>query len=262
MQFKSPFFTFNGKSCRDFQLRICRVGDGANTSIFGLNRSFEYNESNPLIRTIKNTKYNDTTIEITLVKAKNNIPLPLTKEEKFEIISWLFQEDYKPFISEDDESKIYFAIFTQGNSYQNALEQGYINLTMHLNAACAFSPIETGFFNVRGEYFIDLINHSNVGVYCEPDLEIKLLENTTSFEIVNLNTGDRMSFKDLPKGTHLQLYNESMKQMICVNDPDLNLRKYIQDKDWLRLARGLNRLYIKTEAAQVAIVGQSKIALS
>lgn len=261
MQFKSPFFTFDGKSCRDFQLRICKIGNNTTMSNFGVNRTPQ-EEARGMIRHIKEITYNDISFEITLVKSKNNIPLPLTETEKFEIISWLFKDEYKPFISEDDESKVYYVFFTEASSYQNALKQGYINLTVRLNAPCAFSPIETGYFTVEGETFIDLVNRSNVGTFIEPDLEFQLKGDATSFKIENLNTGDVMSFEDLPIGSHIQCYNEGMKQAISITDPDLNVRRYMLDKAWLRLAKGKNRLRITSEFASVSIVGQARLALS
>lgn len=262
MSFKSPFFKFNGKSSRDFQLRICQVGTKDSTSPFGLARTIEKETDYGFSTSIKSIKYNDVTIDLTLVKTDGNIALPFSEDEKFEIISWLFQDDFKPFISDDDESKIYYVLFTKGSNYQNALKQGYINLTMQLNAPCAFSPINTGYFVVDGEQLIEITNKTNVGTYSEPDLEFQLLGETTSFKIENLNTGDVMSFEGLEKGSHVQCYNEGMKQVICVNDPSMNLRKFMVDKKWLRLARGVNHLRITTESAKVAIVGQSKIALS
>lgn len=262
MQFKSPYFIFNGKSSRDFQLRICQVGSNSSTSLFGTNRTLEKETTTGFTTSIKNINYGDVTIELTLIKTDGNVPLPISEQEKFEIISWLFQDEFKPFISEDDESKIYYAVFTKGSSYQNALKQGYLNLTMQLNAPCAFSPIQTGYFSVNGHQVIELVNRSNVGTYSEPDFEFQLLEESTSFKIENLNTGDVMSFEGLPEGAHIQCYNESIKQTVCVNDPNLNVRKYMVDKNWIRLAKGVNRLRITTESAKVAIVGQAKIALS
>lgn len=262
MQFKNPFFTFNGRSSREFQLRICQVGTQNNLPTFGITRSIEKSDSTAFITSISNIKYSDVTIDITLAKTDGNVPLPISEQEKFEIISWLFQDEFKPFISEDDESKIYYAVFTKGSSYQNALKQGYLNLTMQLNAPCAFSPIQTGYFSVNGHQVIELVNRSNVGTYSEPDFEFQLLEESTSFKIENLNTGDVMSFDGLPEGAHIQCYNEGMKQLLCVNDPSFNARKHMKDKKWIRLAKGTNHLRITTESAKVAIVGQAKLALS
>ena len=260
MQFKSPYFKFNGKSSRDFQLRLCQIGSKDSTDLFGLSRTIQ-KETTGLIHSITSMTYSDVTIDLTLVKTDGNVPLPMSDKDKFEIISWLFQDDFKPFISEDDESKIYYAIFTKGSNYQNGLKQGYINVTMMLNAPCAFSPINTGIFNVKGEMLVEITNTSNVGDYSEPDFEFQLLGQATSFKIENLNTGDVMSFEGLPVETHIQAYNEGMIQLLCSNNPSLNIRKFLVDKKWLRLAKGVNQLRITTPSAKVAIVGQSTIAL-
>lgn len=262
MQFKSPHFKFNGRSSKEFQLRICQIGSSSTNPIFGATRTLEKDTSSNWVHPLKKISYTDATMDITLIKTDGNIPLPITDDEKFEIISWLFQDDFKPFISEDDENKIYYAMFTGGSSYQNALKQGYLTLNMQLNAPCAFSPINTGFFKVEGDYYLDLTNRTNLGTYTEPDIELQLTGDTTSIRIENLSTGDVMSFEGLPKGSHIKCYNESMKQLLCVNDPNLNLRPFMKDKTWIRLAKGINRLRITSDSATVAIVGQSRIALS
>ena len=263
MFFKYPYFKFNGKSSRDFQLRLCEVGSSSSqTSPFGVSRTIEKDTTSGFTTKVKSITYSDTSFDITLIKTDGNIPLPITEPEKFEIISWLFQDEFKPLISEDDESKIYYAIFTKGSSYQNGLKQGYINLTVQLNAPCAFSPIQTGYFTVEGETFVDLVNQSNVGMFIEPDFEFQLKGDATSFKIENLNTGDVMSFEGLPVGSHIQCYNEGMKQAISITDPDLTVRRYMIDKAWIRLAKGKNRLRITSEFASVSIIGQARLALS
>lgn len=262
MLFKSPYFKFNGRSSKDFQLRICQIGSSSNNSLFGATRTLEKDTSSVWVHPLKKITYTDATIDITLIKTDGNIPLPISDEEKFEIISWLFQDDFKPFISDDDESKIYYAMFTNGSSYQNGLKQGYLTLTMTLNAPCAFSPINTGYFQVNGDYYVDLTNRTNLGSYTEPDIEFQLTGEATSLYIENLSTGDVMSFEGLPKGSHIQCYNEGMKQLLCVNNPNLNLRPFMKEKSWIRLAKGVNRLHVISDSATVAITGQSRIALS
>lgn len=262
MQFKSPYFTFDGKSSRDFQLQLCQVGSSDSDRGFGLARTIEKDTSITYSHTIKNISYSDVTLDLTLAKMDKNKLLPITEEEKFEIISWLFQDEFKPFISEDDESKIYYVIFTEGSSYQNALEQGYLKLKLYLNAPCAFSPVETTAFEVVGTHYVDLTHKSNVAKFSEPDFEFQLRGDATSFRVENLATGDVMSFEDLPKGTHIQCYNEGMKQVSCVNDPNLNVRKYMKQTKWIRLVKGVNRLCVSSPSATVAVVKQSRIALS
>lgn len=260
MPFRSPHFKFNGKSSRDFQLRICQIGNGKDDKTFGIERTANKESGIGMVSTLKGFSYQTPSIEITLIKTDGHRPLPFTKEERFEIIKWLFQDDFKPFISEDDESKVYYALFTKGSRYYNGLDQGYLNLTMELNAPCAFSPVLTNFFYVCESQLIEFENKTNVERFTYPDLEFCLNGETTDLTIENLTTGDVMSFANLKPETHLYCYNEDLKQLQCLNDPSYNARPCFNNQ-WLKLAQGHNLLRISAKDAHLKLISQAKLAL-
>ena len=260
MLFKSPHFRFNGKSSRDFQLRICEVGNGSETHAFGVERSVNAETTVGMVSTFKDFSYNNSSFDITLVKTNGHQVLPFTKDERFEIIQWLFQDGFKPFISEDDESKIYYVLFTAGSRYYNGLDQGYLNLTIQLNAPCAFSPVLTHFYQVEGTQLIELENKTNVEPFTYPDIEFWLNGETTDLMIENLTTGDVTSFSNLRKETHLYCYNEGMKQLQCINNATYNARPSFNNK-WIKLAQGRNLLRITSPHAHVKLISQTKLAL-
>lgn len=261
MNFKSPHFTFDGRSSKEFQLRICRVGNNNDTGIFGLDRSIEEESVTGSIPQFKSLKYNNITMSITLIKTDGFDALPFTEEDKFEIVKWLFQDEYKAFTSEDKPDLTYYVIFTKGSNYENALKQGYITLTMRLNAPYGYSNIISNPLKVSGSDIVELYNKSNVGTYAYPDLEFQVMEGATSVKIENLSTGDVMTFEDLPVGSHVYCYNEDLKQFVMLNNEDYNVRPHYKG-DWLRLAYGKNTIRITSDNCHLKIMGQAKVALT
>lgn len=260
MFLKSKGFRFNGKHTDDFQLRIFQIGSSDNTQTFGLDRSLETELTNHLTLGLKSVKYNTLKFDLTLSKYDGVNLLPFTEDDKFEIIRWLFQDDYKAITFDNQKDVLYYVMFTKGSSYQNAFKEGYLNLTMELNAPCGFTNITTGAMRVQGETTFDLFNRTNVEMFTYPDIEFELLGRTTSIQIENLTTGDVMTFEGLTPSTHAYCYNEGLKQLSCVYKPSYNLRPFF-NKCWLRLAYGRNTIRISTLDANVNLIGQSKIAL-
>lgn len=258
--FKEFYFTFNGRYSKDFQLKIVNIGSSEDRP-FGWSRTIETETNNSLIPTFKGVKNGTTTTKITLMKCNAHQPLPITEEEKFEIIRWLFQDEFKPFISDENKDLIYYVMFTKGNGYQNALKQGYFELELQFNAPFAFTNITSYPLLVRERLEVEIPYRSNVQTYFEPDLEFKLSSQSTWIEILNLTTGDCVRFENLPPNSHVYLYNEGLKQCLMVDDPSYNLRPHF-NKQWLRLAYGINHLVIQSPEAMVNLVGQSKIAIS
>ena len=261
MFLKSKGFNFNGKHTDDFQLRIFQVGLSDATQSFGLDRSLELEKTNHLVSQLKTIKHNALKFEITLSKTDGISLLPFTEEDKFEIIRWLFQnDDFKPITFDDQKDIIYYVMFTKGSSYQNAFKEGYLNLTMELNAPCGFTNITTGAMRVQGETTFELFNRTNVESLTYPDIEFELIGRTTAIQIENLTTGDVMLFEGLAPSSHIYCYNEGLKQLSCVNNPSYNVRPYF-NKQWLKLAYGRNIIRVSSPDANINIIGQSKIAI-
>lgn len=260
MFLKSKGFRFDGRHTDEFQLRLVQVGSTDGEQSFGIDRSIETESVGTMISGLKSISYNTLKFEITLTKTDGINLLPFTEEDKFETIRWLFKNDFKAITFDDQKDVLYFVIFTKGSNYQNGFKQGYLNLTMELNAPCGFTNITTGAMRVQGETTFDLFNRTNMETFSYPDVEFELIGDTTSIQIENLTTGEVMAFEDLKPSTHAYCYNEDIKQLSCINNPSYNIRPYF-NKTWLKLTYGRNTLKITTQDAKVNIIGQSKIAL-
>lgn len=261
MNFKSRYFTFDGISSETFQLRICRIGNSDDLNIFGVEKTIEEEDGANGIPIFKGVKYGKVSISLSLVKTDGDVIIPFSEQEKFEIVKWLFQDEYKPFIANDRKDVVYYALFTKGSGYENALKQGYINLTMRLNVPYGFSNILSYPAKVEGETFIELDNRSNVGKFVYPDVVIQTLDETVNLKIENLSTGDVMMFKGLPANSVINCYNEGLRQFLVENNPSYNVRKHFEG-DWLKLAYGLNKIRITGDRSIIKFIAQSKIALT
>ena len=260
MFLKSKGFNFNHRHTDEFDLRIVSIGSSENTQSFGIDRSLETETIGEMITSLKSIKYNSLTFELTLCKTDGIQLLPFSEEDKFEIIRWLFQDDFKPIIFDDQKDVVYYVMFTKGSSYQNGFKQGYLNLSLQLNAPCGFTHLTSGRMRVQGETTFDLFHRSNVEAETYPDIEFELLGDTTAVKIENLTTGETMEFTGLNPKTQAYCYNEGLKQLSCLNNPSYNIRPCF-NRTWLRLIYGRNTIKITTTDANVNIIGQTKIAL-
>lgn len=261
MFLKSKGFLFDGKHTDDFQLRLCQVGETNGTQSFGVERTLETESIGTMMLGLKSINYSTLKFDITLAKTDGIDLLPFSEQDKFEIIQWLFnKDDFKAITFDDQKDILYYVMFTKGSSYQNGFKQGYINLTMELNAPCGFTNITTDVMRVQEETTFEIFNRTNVEAFSYPDVEFELIGETDWIEIENLTTGDVMRFEGLKPSTHAYCYNEGLKQLICVNDPAYNIRPTF-NRVWLKLAYGRNCLKVRTVDAKINIIGQSKIAL-
>ena len=257
---KSKGFYFDGKHTSDFQLRMVSLDSNEQTQPFGLNKTLELESTGTMVSGLKSVKYNSVKFDIVLTKSDGISLLPFSEQEKFEIIQWLFQDEFKPISFDDQKDVLYYVVFTTGTNYQNGFKQGYLKLTMELNAPCGFTHPTKEELRVVGETTIEVFNRTNVERFSYPDIEFKLMGDSCELIIENLTTGEKMSFKEIAPQTHAYCYNESMKQLSCLNDPSYNLRPCFNGT-WLRFCQGRNVIRIQATDAYVSIIGQSKIAL-
>lgn len=256
--FKNMYFTYNGKSSKEFDLIICNVGDSSSTNMTGIERTVK-EETGEFKPVFKGFNYTSPTINITLSKMKDGYASSITDDDMHKINQWLFGDDnYHPFISDDNKDIVYYVAFTKANKWTNGLKQGYINLTMRLDSPCAYSPIKHNKYRVTGSKTFDVISKNNVGKYVEPDIEIKT-RNATTVKIKNVTTGEEMVLSDLSSGLHIYCYNEDMKQLVCKSNPTLNLRPNF-NKQWIKLVYGKNIIQVTGEC-DIDVISQDRIAL-
>lgn len=260
MQFRSTNFMFDGKNSRDRNLKIVDI-DGKNEDIiFGVEQNINEDDSVGDIPLFLGVKRSIPTIPITIMKMNNfNRPIPYSKGELEEICRWLFQKEYKPFISYDNAGIVYYVIFTKGNNFETSAKEGYLNLEMRLNAPHGYSNPLISTYRVKGEKQIKLYNNSNLDDIVYPDIEFELLNNTTSLEIRNESIGQSIIFNDLEPNEHIFVYNDMLKDVVSMTDKNRNIFNKF-NKEWLKLRYGKNRIKIIGEC-KIKFINQYPIAL-
>lgn len=187
------------------------------------------------------------TIELTLALVdKVGNPKAWTVKERARIFSWMVQEDYKPFVSEDDSEVIYYLKCVGVKKEFNSNLQGLVTFIMQPSSPYAFTPtIEYKYYNTIGKTnSITIDNISNIEKYYFPTIHIYNCGNTGKVEIFNNNTQQRFTIENLEVDEEV-IVDMQMKHIfssIGVN------RLKDSNMNWLGLVRGVNNISFSGEA--------------
>lgn len=260
MQFNNPYFIFDGIKSKDKNITIISIGETQKEKQFGINRNMEFEEGLNGLQILKSIKLENLTVRLTLMKVNYmGIPMAYNRNELDDICRWLFQDEFKPFISYDCTSVVSYVIFTKGKNFKNAANEGYLNVEMKLSAPYAYSNQMIDYVHVSNQKDIIIINNSNVQRFVYPDIEFKL-GNSIDLEIINMTLGESMKFTGLSKDEHVYCYNDGLKYLESKVDKTRILYENF-NKKWLRLSYGKNRIRIKGDC-QIKIITQCPIALN
>lgn len=240
--FISTEFTYDGIKGSDRGLYLVKTNSGMIESSFGYKRENKIEQINDNI-----FSYGFDTeplrFEITLAKIKEDDLLWDYKTRR-DVVEWLFQDDYKPFVSLDNPEVIYYCKpVGDAKRFDNGLMQGYATLTMECNSSYAYSPsyIYTWDYSNCKSNIIEIENLSNVKKYYYPEIEIEMVDDT-NVEIKNLsNAGEVFKIGILKQGEII--YIDNNMQRIESNLPN-TYRLGNFNKNWLRLVKGYNLLEI------------------
>lgn len=258
-QFKNIGFTFDGISGEDLGYYIVSTSKNGE-AYMGVTKKIKEEESSNFAPSFQGVTYDVITFDLTIAKVnKYGDSVPLSEEDIFFLNNWLLKpEDYRIFISHQNRDILYYAMFTQASNFLNGAREGYINLTMRLASGCSYSTVAHHRAMVKDGYIIEIYNKSNVEQYVYPDVWF-YKDTKGNLSITNTTIGEEMKFTDIPQGTTVSCYNEGLKQIVCDNNPEFNLRPHF-NKQWLRLAYGRNVIKIDGEC-EIDIFFQNKIAI-
>ena len=262
MQFNNFYFRFDGLNSRDKNLVLVTVDglsqNNQNGLQFGVNKTIAYSQNSNDISSID---IKPLTIPVTIMKLDGyGIPMPYEPYELDEICRWLFQDEFKPFISFDDTSIVSYVMFTQGNNFKNSANEGCLNLTMTLSDGYAYTHQKVEYVRVTGSKVIEVINNSNFQRFVYPDIEFELIGDNTNLSIKNLDFGESMDFTGLEKNEHIYCYNDGLKYVESKVDKTRILNTKFNDK-WIKLHYGKNRIKVTGDCI-IKIITQCPIALN
>lgn len=252
--YTSENFTFNGRNSLEFDLYLVKLDSGINEQQMGLKRSITGSKQGN-----KNNRYKDEneilTFEVSLAKIEE--PLEITLQDRIKINEWLFQDDYKELVFDNERDIVYYAKAIQINRSYNYMEQGYITITFECNSAYPCLRETIHYYehsSVTNTTIVDVFNYSNLEqVY--PMIEFTL-SGTTTFSIKNLtDNGREFKFTELLDGETVSIDNQ--RKLII---SDRNVSRYSKfNKQWLRLLKGNNRLEISGNCTVEIVIPETPI---
>lgn len=264
MQFWGKF-TFNGYN--DDRYMIVNVEDGEERA-FGTIKQIDESESVGFTPLYNKEKRDCPTLTIQITKIdKRGILLPFTEYDLQELNRELFaSEEYGVLEVESHGGVVFYGKFLSGSIKQNSGSQGYLTLKFRLASPYGFSSVNILSARVINTKTIDVIyNRSDIVSVIRPNIQVKLLEDTTEVEIINKTNGSRMKLVDLQKEEDLEICNDGYKEIISKVDSTRNLFMNIEDLtnfDWIEFVYGKNILEINCNGSvDVAIKYQYPIAM-
>jgi phage-related protein len=238
----STLFEYNGIRSEDMGISIVRKDSGLFPVVYVSPKEIldEY-PSRAESPYFYRTKMQQLTFTLTFAPLED----AFDKDKLYQIGNWLFQNTYKPFISDDNTDKILYCMATSKVDFiTNGLNEGYIDVEFKCKYPYAFLPTSIQAFNLSTNTTttnIQLGNFSNVNDYYYPEIEITLVDTATSVSLMNLSDGGRITaLTGLSTGETIYI-NNSKKQLIS----STGLYKFDSfNLNWLRLVTGQNTIQV------------------
>ena len=162
----------------------------------------------------------------------------------FTLANWLFQNEYKPFISEDNPSRIYYCIAVNPTEFTtNGSEEGYFTVDFRCRDGFGWSlPVidEYDLTDIASTP-LQITNFSNVLDYYYPEIEFELKSTNTGVSLVNSSDGGRtFAFSNLTIGE--SIYVDNQKRVIISDTNSNRFDKF--NKNFFRLTKGVNYITV------------------
>lgn len=231
----STNFYFNGRSNEIYGLYLVRTSNNMIASPYvparEIKEDFPFNARQPFHYGAQNQPQ---IIVLTFSTLTND----LTPEKLTTIASWLFQDDYKEFYSEDNPEKIYYLMATGETPAITSIgNEGYLEVRFRSKFPYALTAQTTPTYEISGTGAVEFDDAlCNVYEYFYPIMEITVSSTPTTITFLDVAHSRTTSFGGLTVGEVIYVDNNK-KQIIS------SLGNYLYDdfnKNWLRLVYGWN----------------------
>ncbi len=163
----------------------------------------------------------------------------------YNLANWLITNEYKPFISYDNPSKVFYCIGASESDFNtNGLGQGYFEVEFRCRDGFGWTVptiVEYDLSDITVPTTIQVANHSNVLDMYYPEMEIALQSTNTAISLVNLsNDSYTFSFSGLTVEEKLTINNQKRKI-----ESDKSANRFDKfNKNWFKLIRGINNIQV------------------
>ena len=239
--FTNTTFKFNDKVSSEFGLYLASLDTSTKNAPFAVER------------TINEEKVRNNPIPFFFGIDENPLYFKLTmyREEewdydtKVEIVRWLFQDEYKQFISEDHSQIIYNCIIVDDpEKILVGNVQRLIELTFRCDSPWAWSPVLSTNYDLSNNtttQTITMVNKSNIVKYYYPEIWIESLEGGI-ISLQNYSDGGReFRFSNLQVNETIYVHNQ-LKQIETDVPSIYRLKDF--NRNWLRLNYGINNIVV------------------
>lgn len=184
------------------------------------------------------------TLEFCLVNPKDNSPMVWEQEDLEDIISWLVQDEFKPFISYDNEEIVYYMKATKVSKKFNHEYKGMLVIEYQLYTNYAYKKFNKKIVS-EDEAEVKIVNESStLDKYYSPIIEIKCNEDSivSIKNLTDTDTTKELKTVEMKKDDELIIDN----LLFTVQDKDGN-NKFLSldERGWIRLLKGNNILKIQ-----------------
>lgn len=245
--FFSDKFTFNGIHCDEKYVSLITMeSDIINKFGLDFQENLEVSKgkrSNSMFSKGENEPQ-EVVLQIALHDEKY-IPLAWEDDVLIDIMDWIVQDNFCPFVSEDNEDLTYYFKATNITKHFTYDKLGYLEVTFQSFSDYAYKQLSRK-INVNGETSITIVNETNVENFIFPIVEVSNLGDELNiiaidnisvdkeeFIMYNLEEDEKVVVDNL-MGTITNQYNENCI-MKC-------------NRKWLQLKKGKNILNISGKA--------------
>ncbi len=256
--FINEHFIFDNRSSQEFGISNIRVSSDLIEVPFGVNRNIvedKVNGGNNFYFYGMDKEPLSFTLTFSLLEEA------ATFEKRIELVRWLFQDSYKPFISDDNPEIVYYAIaIGDSKFFDNGFGQGYFQVQFRCSAPHAFSSIYVQDFDLSNNaehQTIILENKSNILKYYYPEITIEMKGSTDITLKNNADGGREFIFAGL-LASEIVYINNHRKQIISNQNGVYRYNNF--NKNWLRLPYGTSQIEV-TGRCKLQVRSQFPIAI-
>lgn len=255
--FINDAFTYNGISSSTYNMYLIRNDNNYIQIPFGVKRTVITEKA------INNPKpyFFGVNEEVLKFRVKIGFEGEWTDDIRKDVANWLFQDEYKPFISPDNTDIIYYCMpVGDASLYLTYLSQGYVELEFECNSPYAYSPVQEQIFDLSAIAVptqITLSNNSNIAKYYYPEIEIVKIE-TGDVSLKNISNNN-IEFKFTGLQNNETVYVDNDRKRIITSL--IGVYRYSAfNKNWLMLVSGENTIEV-TGKCRITVRSQFPIAL-
>ena len=235
-------FSYDGRECSEFGLYVVRLNKSFPSIPYTSNKNIlEEHPKKAITPFFFGVQHQPLSFEVTLACIDED---EFDTDKLYEIGRWLFQDKYKPFISADNEGKIFYCMpINKVDFYTADLRNGYITVQFRCRDAFGWTTEQETTYDLSGNVgstptSIEINNVSNVGVeYYYPEIEFELQSTETGVSIKNnSDDGRTMSFSGLDLEETVTI--DCGKKTIVSSSDVYRFDDW--NKVWFRLVQGYN----------------------